>query len=215
MKNTLFLFLFCSTLSFSQYSLKVEQIGGAKRAGEENTFRAAIGHNGKIEKLLERKIPFDVPFPASSINKTTGTVVLTYSFDGYVEVYNALGNKLWEQNFFKGMGPNYERTITAALGKSSIAFLTSDVTLPNAKVHNYTIDGVKKWETSLPYSMGNEIAMSDDERTIVAGSYFVLEDEVRQSATIINREGTIEGYANILFRLAAFSDKNNFIALAS
>ncbi len=215
------------TLSSAQYSLTVERIGGAKRFGEENIFRAALVNNGRTINTIEQKLPFDVPFPATYINETTGNFILSYIFDGFVEVYNAKGEKIWKQNFFKEMGPNYERTITVALGTSSVAFLTSDVALPNAVAHRFTLDGAKQWETLLPYSMGYEIAMSPDEQTIVAGSYFVLEDEVRQSASLINTKGLIEGNANILFRKAAFSDDNakleesfghpsdKFIALAS
>ncbi len=205
MKQISFAILLATSICFSQYSLKVEQIGGARHAGEENLFRAILMNNGKTIQTLERKLPYDVPFPASYINKTTGTVVLTFVFDGFVEVYNNKGVKQWEENFFKGMGPNYERTINVALGTSSVAFLTSDVTLQNAKVQRYKVNGEKEWETSLPYSMGNEIEMSNDEQSIIAGSYFVLEDEVRQASTIVDRNGTIEGNANILFRKAAFS----------
>ncbi len=207
--------LLVTSLSYSQYSLTVERIGGAKHAGEENTFRAALTKNGKTIHMIERKLPFDVPYPASYVNETTGMVVLSFPFDGFVEVYDTKGTKMWEKNFFKEMEPNYERTITVALGKSTIAFLTSDVTLPNAKVHKFTLDGAKEWETELPHSMGYEIALSSDEKTIIAGSYFVLEDEVRQSAALINAKGTIEGNADILFRKAAFSDDNKFIALTS
>lgn len=215
MKNTILLLLLFSSLSYSQYSLNVERIGGAKRAGGENTFRASLTKNGKTIHMIERKLPFDVPYPASYVNEATGMVVLSFPFDGFVEVYNAKGTKMWKKNFFKEMEPNYERTITIALGKSTIAFLTSDVTLPNAKVHKFTLDGANEWETELPHSMGYEIAMSANEKTIVAGSYFVLEDEVRQSAALINSKGAIEGNVDILFRKAAFSDDNKFIALTS
>ena len=122
---------------------------------------------------------------------------------------------MWEQNFFKGMGPNYERTLNVALGSTSIAFLTSDVTLPNAKVQKYSINGTKEWDATLLYSMGSEIVMSSDEQTIVAGSYFVLEDEVRRSTALIDQKGLIEGNADILFRNASFTDDNTFIALSS
>ncbi len=203
------------SVSFSQYSLNVERIGGAKRAGEENTFRAALVNNGRMIHTIERTIPFDVPFPASYVDESTGLVLLTFAFDGFVEVYDNKGTKTWTQDFFKEMGPNYERTITATLGRSSIVFLASDVTLPNAKVHKFAINGAKEWESQLPYSNGYEIAMSADEKTIVAGSYFVLVDEVRQSAAIMSGNGVIEGNANILFRKASFSDDNKFIALTS
>ncbi len=215
MRTILFSFFLCVSVSFSQYSLNVERIGGAQRAGEENTFRAALVNNGKTIHTIERTIPFDVPFPASYVDESTGLVLLTFAFDGFVEVYDNKGTRLWTHNFFKEMGPNYERTITAALGGSSIVFLTSDVTLPNAKVHKFAVNGAKEWETLLPHSNGYEIAISADVKTIIAGSYFVLEDEVRQSAAILSEKGVIVGNVNILFRKAAFSGDNKFVALTS
>jgi WD40 repeat protein len=206
---------FCISFAFSQYSLKTEQIGGAKDAKESNTFRATLMKNGSAVSTVERKLPYDVPFPSVCVNEATGIFILSYTFDGFVEVYSITGKKLWEENFFKEMSPNYERTITVALGNSSIAFLTSDVTLPTAIVHRYTVNGRKEWETSLPHSMGYEIAMSKDERTIVAGSYFVLEDEVRRTASVLNAAGTVTGTTDILFRHAAFSEDGSTIALAS
>lgn len=206
---------FIVTFSFSQYSLKVENIGGAKRAGEFNRFRAVLMNNGTPIHTFDQNIPFDVPFPATYVHEKTGIVIVSHPFDGFVEVYNGKGIKIWEQNFFKEMGPNYERTITVALGEKSIAFLTSDVTLPNAVAHKFNVNGAKELETLLPHRMGYEIVMSADEQTIIAGSYFVLEDEVRQSASIIDAKGEIVGDINILFRKGIFSDDNKFIALAS
>jgi hypothetical protein len=207
---------FCFTIAFSQYSLKTEHLGGANECERiqhiphDSNEERHTGYNGGTETL-----PFDVPFPSVHINETTGTFVLNFPFDGFVEIYNAEGTKQWEEHFFKEMSPNYERTITVALGMNSIAFLTSDVRLPNALVHRYVLNGRKDWETALPHSMGYEIAMSKDERTVVAGSYFVLEDEVRRAATVLNNEGTVTGTADILFRNAAFSDDGTLIALAS
>lgn len=215
MKNIFFSLFFLATISHSQYSLTVDKIGGAKKAGEENSIRIVHLYNGTAIMTIERKLPFDVPFPASYINETTGIFILSFPFDGFVEVYNSKGSKIWTKNFFKEMSPNYERTITVALGNSSIAFLTSDVRLSNAIAHRFTIDGKQQWETVLPHSMGYEIALSPDEQTIIAGSYFVLEDEVRQSASVINTKGTIVGDIDILFRKAAFSVNGKFTALST
>lgn len=215
MRISLLLSALCISFAFSQYSLKTEHIGGARDAKGSNTFRATLMKNGSPAATVERRLPFDVPFPSVSVNEATGIFILNYTFDGFVEVYSSTGKKVWEEHFFKEKGPNYERTITVALGNSSIAFLTSDVTLPTASVHRYTVNGRKEWETAMPHSMGYEIAMSKDERTIVAGSYFVLEDEVRRTAAVLNSEGTITGTADILFRTAAFSDDGSVIALAS
>lgn len=215
MKQILIASFLVVSLCFSQYSLNVERIGGATHAGDANLFRASLINDGKTICSIEREIPFDVPFPASYVNEKSGTIVLTNSFDGFVEVYSANGKKIWEQNFFKGMGPNYERTITVALGSAYILFLTSDVTLPYAKVQKYTINGAKEWETSLPYSLGNAIVMSGDGQTIIAGSYAVQDNVFRRSSALLNSGGVIEGNADILFRTAAFSDNNTFIALIS
>ena len=215
MRTYFICFILFISFAYSQYSLKTEHLGGAKDAKGSNTFRATLLKNGSTVSTVERKLPYDVPFPSVHINETTGIFILSYTFDGFVEVYNGAGKKLWEENFFKEMGPNYERTITVALGSNVIAFLTSDVTLPNASVHRYTVSGRKEWETALPHSMGYEIAMSNDERTIVAGSYFVLEDEVRTASTLLDMEGTVRGTAAILFRSASFNDKGDLVALAS
>ena len=215
MKRLLVVLFLVASFCYSQFSLNAERIGGAMHAGENNLFRVSLINDGKIIHTIEQKIPFDVPFPASYVDEKRGTIILTNAFDGFVEVYNANGKKIWKQNFFKGMGPNYERTITVALGSSTIAFLTSDVTLPNAKVHQYTVSGTKEWETSLPYSLGNAIVISGDGQTIIAGSYVMQDNVLRRSSTLLNSRGVIEGNADILFRSAAFSDDNAFIALIS
>lgn len=215
MKNIV-LFLFAITsIASAQYSLTAENIGGAKRAGENNLFRAQLKRDGSVIKTFERSIPFDVPFPATYVHPTTGVVVLSYIFDGFVEVYTAAGEKAWEQNFFKEMGPNYERTITVALGKSSIVFLTSDVTLPNAVVRKYSVNGAALWESALPYSMGYEAAMSDDDQTIAAGSYVYENGKVKHATTLLRHNGAVTGSADFLFRKAAFSPDGRMIGLIS
>ncbi len=215
MKTVSLLLLIAVSILPAQYALTVERTGGAARAGEHNLFRAQVTKNGTAIHTIERQIPFDVPFPATYLNERTGVVVVTHSFDGFAEVYDATGKKTWEWNFFKEMSPNYERTITVALGTHIVAFLTSDVRRTNALVHRFDIRGTLLWETALPHAMGYEIAMSDDEQIIAAGSYFVLEDEVRQSAAVLNGEGTIVGDAGILFRSAAFNTDYTQIGFVS
>lgn len=203
------------SLSLSQYSLRTEHLGGAQRAGENNTFRASVIKDGKVIHTIERTLPFDVPYPSTYLNEETGALVLCFIFDGFVEMYDASGDKVWEQNFFKEMAPNYERTIGVALGKNTVAFLTSDVMLPHAMVHLFSVTGAKKWERELPHPLGYDIAMSPDEKIIIAGSYFVLEDEVRRSAAILSSAGVVEGDIDILFRKAAFSPDTGLLALIS
>ncbi len=161
------------------------------------------------------QLPYDTPYPAYYFSEEKGILILVHSFDGWMDVYSEKGKKIWSQNFFKDMPSNYERTISCAVGTSSIAILTSDVTLPKAKVHKYLYNGAKQWETELPFSIGMDISMSPDEQTIIAGSYFVLEDEVRQSAAIIDSKGAINGNIDFLFRKAVFSDDNKLAALYS
>lgn len=215
MKKIVAMIILTVPLALGQYSLSVELLGGAQRAGETNLFRAVVMRNGNAVKTIERVIPYDVPFPASFIHEETGITVLSYSFDGFVEVYDNKGNKQWVYNFFKEMEPNYERTITVALGATSIAFNTSDVTLPNAVVLKFSVTGEKLWETSLPYAMGYEIAMSNNEHTVVAGSYIFKDGSVNQAASLIDEKGALKKNFDILFRKASFSKDNQFIALST
>ncbi|MFZ4619810.1 MAG: hypothetical protein ACOYNS_04565 [Bacteroidota bacterium] len=215
MRSLFFYFLCCLSIGYSQFSLRTEHSGGAKNSADKNIFRATLMKDGAPVTTIERTIPFDVPFPSVSVNETTGMFILNYTFDGFVEVYTASGKKLWEQNFFKEKKPNYERTITIALGAASIAFLTSDVTLPNAIVHRFTTTGTQEWETALPYSMGFEVALSPDEKTVVAGAYEVNKGEVKQQAAFVDAKGNITGAADILFRSAAFTTDGSMLALAS
>lgn len=215
MKNIFFsLFLLCSTAA-AQYSLSVQNIGGAVTAKDKNSVRVTLQHNGAEVRTIERTLPFDVPFPSTSIDEASGTFVLIYAFDGFAEVYGADGGKRWEKNFFKGMSPNYERTITAAIGATGIVFLTSDVRQDRALVHRYALSGRKEWERALPYALGYEIAMSPDERTVAAGSYSVNEGTVRRAATVMNKIGSVEGESSILFRHAAFQTDGAMLALSS
>lgn len=215
MRTSLIYFLLFTSAAFSQFSLRTENVGGAKDASEQNMFRATLYNKNAPVAVIERKLPYDVPFPSVHLNEATGNFILSYAFDGFVEMYGPNGVKLWEQNFFKEMKPNYERTITVALGNNTAAFLTSDVTMPNAVIRRFTMGGRQEWETTLPHSMGFEIAMSQDERMIVAGSYFVLQDEVRNTATLLNNNGKIIGAADILFRSASFDRTGKLLALAS
>lgn len=214
MKLTITLCLFFS-LSFSQYSLRTEHLGGAQRAGENNTFRVSVLYDGNPVHTVERTLPFDVPYPATHLNDETGALVLCFIFDGFVEMYDARGDKIWSQNFFKGMGPNYERTIGVAQGKKSVAFLTSDVMLPNAKVHLFNANGAKQWEQELPHATGYDIAMSPDEKIIIAGSYIVEHEKMNRSAAMFSNTGSLESDIDILFRKAAFSPDNRLLALIS
>ncbi len=215
MKHYVIITLLLTSVCFAQYSLNVQSTGGAKHAGEQNKFRAHLMKGETVIKTFERNIPFDVPFPATYVQPSTGLTILSFIFDGFVEVYNAQGDMIWKRNFFKEMGPNYERTITIAVGTSTIAFLTSDVTLPYAIVHLFKADGTPLWKTELPSSMGYEISMSPDETLIAAGSYALIEDTIRQSSTILTNTGAIEGSVDLLFRKAAFSGDNTLIALTS
>lgn len=215
MKTIILYSILSFSLAYSQYSYTVENVGGARRAGETNQFRMSVQNAGKTAYTIERTIPFDVPFPLISFNETTGMTVLRYVFDGFVEVYHPNGKKVWEHTFFKDEEPNYERTIGAAIGKRSVYFLVSDAYREKALVYQFALDGVLRWTATLPHQYAYEIAVSDNEETIIAGSYLALEDEVRRSAAILNMRGEIEGNIDILFRKAVFSEDNRFIALGS
>ena len=215
MKSIIFSSILFLSLAYSQYTYTVENVGGARRAGETNQFRMTVQNAGRTAYTIERTIPFDVPYPLISFNTATGMTVLRYVFDGFVEMYHPNGKKIWEHAFFKDEAPNYERTIGAAIGKYSVYFLVSDAYREKALVYQFALDGVLRWTTTLPHQYAYEIAVSDNEETIIAGSYLALEDEVRQSAAMLNFRGAIEGNIDLLFRKAVFSDDGGFIALSS
>jgi hypothetical protein len=193
----------------------MERIGGAQRAGETNRFRFTVMKEDAPAYSVERTIPFDVPYPLISLNDATGVSVLRYVLDGFAEVYDNSGRKSWERNFFGGDEVNYERIIGCVIGKSSVHFLLSDSYREKAAVESYTLTGSFRWRTVLPHQYAYEIALSSDERIIIAGSYLALEDEVRRSALFIDNGGAAMGDIDILFRKAVFADNNVFIALAS
>lgn len=215
MKTLSLVFFLTTSIALSQYSFTVERVSGAQRAGETNLVRVIVSHENKTSFVVERVLPFDVPYPLISINNITGVTALRYVFDGFVEIYGSTGKKIWEHNFFKESEPNYERTIGSVIGNTSIVFLVSDSERDNAVVHRFSMEGALQWTTQLPHQYAYEISMSDDESTIIAGSYLALEDEVRRSAAMINSRGHITGNIDILFRTAVFSDSKEFIALSS
>jgi hypothetical protein len=215
MKTIILYSIFFFSLAYSQYSYTVGNTGGARHAGETNHFRMTVQNAGNPAYSIERTIPFDVPFPLISFNEMTGMTVLRYVFDGFIEVYHSNGKKIWEHTFFKDEEPNYERTIGAAIGKWSVYFLVSDSYREKALVYQFAPDGVLRWTATLPHQFAYEIAISENEETIIAGSYLALEDEVRQSAALLNFRGAIEGSIDILFRKAVFSDDGLYIALSS
>ncbi|MEW5797670.1 MAG: hypothetical protein AB1728_01570 [Bacteroidota bacterium] len=130
-------------------------------------------------------------------------------------MYNATGTMVWSRNFFKDISPNYERTIGVALGKNNVAFLISDVVQQKAGVHFFALNGAKQWERELPHPLGYDIAMSPDEKTIIAGSYNVEDETVSRSAAIFSNTGLMQSSIDILFRKAAFSSDNRLLALIS
>jgi outer membrane protein assembly factor BamB len=215
MKTIILSFVLFFSFAYSQYSYTVENAGGARRAGETNQFRMSVHNAGKTVYTIERTIPFDVPYPLISFEEMTGMTVLRYVFDGFIEVYHPNGKKIWEYSFFKDEEPNYERTIGSVIGKWSIYFLVSDAYREKALVYQFAPDGVLRWTATLPHQYAYEIAISENEETIIAGSYLALEDEVRQSSALLNYRGEMEGNIDILFRKAVFSGDGRFIALSS
>lgn len=203
------------TSAHAQYSYSVEKEGNANHAGESNHVRITVLKGNSSIYSVERTLPFDVPYPLVSLNEQNGMLVLRYVFDGFAEVYNSAGKKIWEHQFFKDEEPNYERTIGAAVGNSSIYFLISDIHHEHAVVQKFSIDGARQWTVQLPHQYAYDIALSPDEKTIIAGSYLALENDVRQSAAILSPAGTMENDINILFRKAAFSKDNRYLALIS
>ncbi|MBW7888496.1 MAG: hypothetical protein H3C35_09080 [Bacteroidetes bacterium] len=216
MKQLSILILFCTVAAQAQFSLHTERTGNAKRYGEKNLFTAVISNErGNTAYTVRQELPFDVPYPAAYLNEQTGMLLLAYTFDGFIEAYNSSGKKIWTKIFFEGIGPNYERTITAAMGNTSIAILTSDVTLPKAKVQVFSIDGRKKWEYELPYKMGFEIAMSPDETFIAAGSYYAEEGKTETSSLLLSNATEVITATDVLFRKASFSTANRNVVLMS
>lgn len=215
MKTFLLLIIFFFSAAHAQYSYTMERIGGAQRAGETNKFRLTVMKENTPAYSVERTLPFDVPYPLISLNGATGMSVLRYVLDGFAEVYDNSGRKIWERNFFGGDEVNYERIIGCVIGKRSVHFLLSDSYREKAVVESYTLTGTLRWKTVLPHQYAYEIAMSSDESIIVAGSYLALEDEVRRSALFIDDGGAATGNVDILFRTAVFAGNNASIALAS
>jgi hypothetical protein len=215
MKTIIVSVILLLSVAHAQYSLTFRNSGGARDAQESNTFRATVMKDGTELSSFERVLPYDVPFPAAYIHPVTGTVVLSFIFDGFVEVYTASGKKLWEQQFFKEIGPNYERTITTALGTASVVFLSSDVTLPNATVRKFSLNGALAWEAELPYPMGNEIALSPDEQFVAAGSYLYQDGAVKNSTVLFSGTGKEAASYDILFKHAAFSEDGRFLSLST
>lgn len=216
MKTALFFFVIFTLHLQAQFTLQTKRSGTAKQFGAKNHFTASVlKSTGKTAYTIEQDLPFDVPYPTAHLNEETGMLVLAFPFDGFVNVYNAHGKKIWDQNFFKEMGPNYERTITVALGTTSVAFLTSDVTLPRAMVHFFSLNGKEKWKYELPYTMGYEIAMTQDETLLAAGSYFSENGETKNVSLILSNEKQVLGTTDILFRKAAFSPLNDKVVFMS
>lgn len=204
-----------ATSAFSQYSYQTMLTGNAQRAGETNVFRLSVLKENQPVYTIERTLPFDVPAPLISLNEQSGMLVLRYVFDGFAEVYSSSGDKLWENRFFNDEEPNYERTVGAAVGATTIVFLLSDTKREHAVVQKFSLDGALQWTVQLPHQYAYDIALSPDERTILAGSYLALEDGVRQSTAILSSDGKIEGNVNIIFRKAAFAHAQRLVALMS
>lgn len=215
MKTIILVIALIAGSASAQYSYQTTLTGNAQRAGETNVFRLSVLKENRPVFTIERTLPFDVPAPLISLNEHSGMLVLRYVFDGFAEVYSSSGNKVWENNFFKDEEPNYERTLGAALGDSSIFFLLSDTKRERAVVQKFSLDGALQWTVQLPHQYAYDIALSPDERTILAGSYLALEDEVRQSTAILSSDGKIEGDINIIFRKAAFAQEQRLVALMS
>ncbi|MBI3005744.1 MAG: hypothetical protein HYY49_10075 [Ignavibacteriales bacterium] len=211
---TVLIALFATT-AMSQFLLKVEKEGGAWGAGESNSFTAIVSTKAGAElHRIERSLPFDVPFPAVYFSEESGVLVLGYIFDGFAEIYSADGRKA-TLNLFKELGPNYERTMTCAIGSTSIVFLTSDVRHSKAELSKFSLDGATVWEKEMPYRMGYEVVMSPDEAVVLAGSYEYGDAGAVQAATMVSGTGKIFSSIDLLFRKCAFSADGTASALSS
>jgi len=215
MKTYLILIVFFVCSAQAQYSYILERHGGARKAGETNGFRFTVMKNGVQAYTVERSLPFDVPYPLVSLNNTTGVSVLRFVFDGIAEVYDNSGRKAWDRNFFRGEEVNYERVIGCVIGEHAVHFLLSDSHREKAVVESYSLTGTLRWKSILPHQFAYDIAMSPDERAIIAGSYLALEDEVRRSARFLDNNGAATGDIDIIFRKAVFTVNTALIALAS
>lgn len=204
-----------SSSAAAQYSYTIDKAHNANRAGESNGVTVTVLQKGQKVYSVERLLPFDVPYPLVTLNEKTGMLLLRYVFDGFIELYNAEGSKVWENQFFKDEEPNYERTIGAVVGSNAVYVLISDSKWGKAVVRQFSFLGALQWSATLPHQYAYAIALSDDEQTIVAGSYLALEDEVRRSAAIMNTRGEIQGNIDIIFRTARFSPDGSLLALSS
>lgn len=215
MKNLLLLCLLAAVPLPAQYTYSIHRDMNARRAGEANEVRIDVSTGGRVVHTVRRTLPFDVPYPLVTLETGSGVMVLRYVFDGFVEVYGPEGRMRWTHTFFKDEEPNYERTIGCRFFGEDVLFLVSDSKRERAVVHRYSGSGALQWTAELPFPTAYELATSEDENVIVAGSYEALEDEVRTAATFLTPDGTVEWSAPILFRHAVFPKEAGTAVLAS
>lgn len=215
MKNLLLFVLIIAVPASAQYSYTVHRESNARRAGETNEVRIDVSTGGRVVHTVRRTLPFDVPYPLVTLETGSGVLVLRYVFDGFVEVYGPEGRLRWTHTFFKDEEPNYERTINCRFFGNDVLFLVSDSNRERAVVHRYDANGARQWTAELPFPTAYELAVSEDEGVIVAGSYEALEDEVRSAATFLTADGNTVWSAPILFRHAVFPKETGTAVLAS
>jgi hypothetical protein len=199
-----------------RYTLTLLKSGTARHAGEFNEFSAVVKDlSGHEIYRINRRLPYDVPYPSVYLHPEKGHMVLCYPFDGYADIITSDGVIAATIEFFKGMKPNYERTMTCALGVSSAVFLTSDVERSRSLLAKYSLDGLPTWNIPLRYRFGFEVVLSSDEKLIAAGCYETLLEKVHRQTVIVSGNGTLLSELDILFRKAVFSPDNLTVVLTT
>ena len=214
MKTIIIALTIIASLAVGQYSVTTTRIPDKQNSKNGSRFIVdVLDQSGNKIHSIRKQLPFDLPYPTVSIHPETGFLVLCYVVDGIAEVYNPTGVLMWTMDFFKELPPQYERTITTAVGKNVIAFLTSDVTLPQATVTLYSLNGNELLRRQLSYPMGYEVSLSPDEKTLIASSYTTQNQQAVFDTEIINTISSHSFHLNHLFRRVSYGQQSNFAAV--
>ena len=187
-------------------------------SGNNEEYKLSIDvFNGKGEKVysISKYIPYDMPFPATSVFKA-GELMVVYSYNGTIEFYNSSGELV--NKIVTNLNDNFEneRVIKFETVNDQSALLISEPKLSETKLMVVDSDGEIKCEREVEGNHATGVELSNSGNLVAAGTYSWLDTSFSERTTFLNSEGDIIGKASMSFTNGMFTgDEEKFLGFTN
>jgi hypothetical protein len=173
--------------------------------------------NDEGEKVytISKFIPYDMPFPATSVFKA-GELMVVYSYNGIIEFYNSSGqlvNKI-VTNLTEDV--ENDRVIKFQTVNDQSALLISEPRLYQTKLLIVSSDGKIQLKKEIDGNHATGIDLSGTGEMIAAGTYTWIDTSFYEQTTFLNSEGDYIGHLKLSFTNGMFtSDEKEFLGFTN